>query len=60
MGHATEHEADDGPAPLHAVVRDAVGDGLRSRRKLEKEIPHELMVLLMQMAENQRRSKKAS
>ena len=60
MGHATEQEFDDAPATLHAVMREAVGEGLRSRYKPEKEIPHELMVLLMQMAENQRRSDKAS
>ena len=60
MGHATEHATDDGPATLHAVVREAVGEGLRSRCKPDKDIPHELMVLLMQMAENQRRRKKAS
>lgn len=60
MAHAAEHEADDGPATLHAVMREAVGEGLRSRYKPDKDIPHELMVLLMQMAENQRRRKKAS
>jgi hypothetical protein len=37
-----------------------VGAGLRSRYKPEKEIPHELMVLLMQMKENQRPRKNAS
>jgi hypothetical protein len=41
-------------------MREAVGAGLRSRYKPEKEIPHELMVLLMQMKENQRPRKNAS
>ncbi len=37
-------------------MREAVGAGLRSRYKPEKEIPHELM----QMKENQRPRKNAS
>lgn len=61
MAYAVEQKLYDGPATLHAVMTEAIGHGLRSRYKPDKEIPHELMVLLMQMREDERRrSKKAS
>jgi hypothetical protein len=58
--HITEQKNHEGPVTLHAVMMEAIGHGLRSRYKPDKEIPHELMVLLMQMTEDRRRSKKAS
>jgi hypothetical protein len=60
VDYATEQATNDGPATLYAVMTEAIGYGLRSRYKPEKEIPHELMVLLMQMTENRRRSKKTA
>lgn len=57
--YATDQETSDEPATLHAVMREAIGSGLRTRYKPDKEIPHELIVLLMQMTENGRRGKKA-
>jgi hypothetical protein len=45
---------DDGPVTLHTVLKDAIGHGLRSRYQPDKEIPHDLLVLLMQMKENER------
>ncbi len=51
----------EGPMTLHTVMRDSVGMELRERYKPEQEIPHGLLVLMMQMqhdktrAEQQRR-----
>jgi hypothetical protein len=50
----------DGPVTLYAVLKDAIGHGLRSRYQAENEIPHDLLVLLMQMKENERRAKSAN
>jgi hypothetical protein len=55
-----QNQAGDGPVTLHAVMKDAVGYGLRFRYQPENEIPHELLVLLMQMKENERRAKAAN
>jgi hypothetical protein len=46
-----------GPMTLHAVMRDSVGMGLRERYKAEQEIPHGLLVLLMQMNHHRVRGK---
>ena len=43
------------PATLHKVMRETIGFGLQKRYEPEKEIPHALMVLLMQMNENGKR-----
>jgi hypothetical protein len=50
----------DAPVTLYAVLKDAIGYGLRSRYQPENEIPHDLLVLLMQMKENERRAKSAN
>jgi hypothetical protein len=50
----------DGPVTLYSVLQDAIGHGLRSRYQPENEIPHDLLVLLMQMKENERRAKAAN
>ena len=61
MAFTTPHETDDGsPVTLHAVLKDAIGHGLRSRYQPDNEIPHDLLVLLMQMKENERRAKAAN
>jgi hypothetical protein len=57
MAFASQYESNDGPVTLHAVLKDAIGYGLRSRYQADKEIPHDLLVLLMQMKENDRRAK---
>ena len=57
MAFTNRKEVDDGPATLHAVLKDAIGHGLRSRYQADKEIPHDLLVMLMQMKENERRAK---
>jgi hypothetical protein len=54
------HDVADGPVTLYAVLKDAIGHGLRSRYQAENEIPHDLLVLLMQMKENERRAKSAN
>ncbi len=46
----------DGPMTLHAVMCDSVGMGLRERYKPEQEIPHGLLVLLMQMNHDRTRA----
>jgi hypothetical protein len=60
MAFTTQHGMADGPVTLHAVLKDAIGHGLRSRYQPEKEIPHDLLVLLMQMKENERRANAAN
>jgi len=51
------HEGGRGhePATLHKVMREAIGFGLRRRYEPDQEIPHEQLVLIMQMNENGRR-----
>ena len=51
-----EQASADGPATLHRVMQETIGFGLRKRYEPEQEIPHELLVLMMQMNENDRRS----
>ena len=41
--------ASDQPVTLHRVIRQALARGLRERYEIEREIPHELFVILMQM-----------
>jgi hypothetical protein len=45
------------PVTLSRVMQEAVGSGLRSRYKPEKEIPHQLLVLMMQINEDSRRER---
>jgi hypothetical protein len=45
------------PASLHRVMQETIGFGLRKRYEPEQEIPHELLVLMMQMNENDRRDR---
>ena len=47
------------PMTLHAVMQESVGMGLRERYKPEQEIPHGLLVLLMQMNEDNKRAARA-
>jgi hypothetical protein len=47
------------PATLHGAMREAIGQGLKARYQISREIPHALLVLLMQMSEKRRRVKSA-
>ena len=49
----------DQPATLHCVIRQAISSGLRKRYEVEREIPHELFVILMQMNQQKQKTKKA-
>ena len=44
------------PATLYRVMREAIGIGLQKLYQPENEVPHQLLVLLMQMNEDRRRS----
>jgi hypothetical protein len=49
----------DQPARLHCVIRQALTNGLRERYEVEREIPHELLVMLMQMNHRSQESEKS-
>jgi hypothetical protein len=44
---------------VHGVMQARIGMGLRSRCKPEQEIPHGLLVLLMQMKANNAETERA-
>lgn len=46
------------PMTLHAIMQASVGMGLQARYKPEQEIPHGLLVLLMQMNADKREAEK--
>jgi len=45
----------DEPASLHRVMQATIGHGLKQRYEVQRDLPHELFVLLMQM--NSRKQK---
>ena len=47
-----EHTYGTEPATLHKVMQEAIGFGLQKRYQPEKEVPHDLLVLMMQINEN--------
>jgi hypothetical protein len=47
------------PATLYRVMKDAIGTELRSRCKPEDELPHALLVLVMQMNDDRRRQQES-
>jgi hypothetical protein len=55
----TFYEEHTGPMTLHSIMQGSVGIGLRSRYKPQQEIPHGLLVLLMQMNHDKRRAEQA-
>lgn len=59
MAPTSKQRGQEGPMTLHAIMRASVGMGLQSRYKPEQEIPHGLLVLLMQMNDDQRRAEEA-
>ena len=47
------------PATLHGVMQAALTDGLRDQFRPVRDVPHDLLVLLMQINEDRRRKAKA-
>jgi hypothetical protein len=47
------------PATLHHVMRAMIAEGLKARYQPPQKLSHELLVLLMQINENDRRHKPA-
>jgi hypothetical protein len=47
------------PATLHHVMRTMIAEGLKARYQPPQKLSHELLVLLMQINENDRRLKAA-
>lgn len=48
------------PATLHGVMQTALAEGLRERFRPVRDVPHDLLVLLMQINEDRRRKAKAA
>jgi hypothetical protein len=48
------------PATLHGAIREAIGEGLKARYHISREIPHALLVLLMQINEKRRKHRPAA
>jgi hypothetical protein len=48
----------DDPVTLHRVIQLAIGHGLKERYEISPEMPHALLVLLMQMNEERRQKPK--
>lgn len=55
MHRTRKKEAGEGPVTLYRVMKDAIGKELRSRCKPEDELPHALLVLVMQMNDDRYR-----
>ena len=53
---ADRERAPHDPATLYSVMREAVGAGLQKLYQPEKEVPHHLLVLLMQVNEDRHRA----
>ncbi len=51
----SDHAGGTRPATLYKVMQETIGFGLQQRYQPDKEIPHELLVLIMQMNEGERR-----
>jgi hypothetical protein len=47
------------PATLHGVMQAALAQGLRERFRPIRDVPHDMLVLLMQINEDRRRKTKA-
>jgi hypothetical protein len=50
----------ESPATLHGVMQDALAKGLREQFRPVRDVPHDLLVLLMQINEDRHRSAKAT
>jgi hypothetical protein len=53
-----EHPAEP-PATLHRVMQTMIAEGLKARYDPPKKLSHELLVLMMQINEHDRRHKAA-
>jgi hypothetical protein len=65
VGHFTmsdrpfpEHQ-DESPATLHRVMQTMIAEGLKARYQAPQKLSHELLVLMMQINEQDRRHKAA-
>ncbi|MGB6662231.1 MAG: hypothetical protein WBE48_22925 [Xanthobacteraceae bacterium] len=54
-----DHRADE-PITLHRIMQEMIGEGLRERYKPPQKLSHELLVLLMQLNEQERREAAAA
>ena len=50
----------DEPITLHRIMQEMIGEGLRERYKPPQKLSHELLVLLMQLMEQERREAAAA
>ena len=50
----------EAPATLHRVMQAALTPGLRERFQPVRDVPHDLLVLLMQINEDRRRKAKTA
>jgi hypothetical protein len=54
-GHRANDLDSNAPATLYRVMRMMIGEGLKARYQVPREMPHELFVLLMQLNEQKRK-----
>ncbi|MGA8322697.1 MAG: hypothetical protein WB774_18260 [Xanthobacteraceae bacterium] len=54
-----DHRADE-PITPHRIMQQMIGEGLRERYKPPQKLSHELLVLLMQLNEQERREAAAA
>ena len=47
----------DEPATLYRVIQEAISGRLRERYEVQREIPHELLVILMQINQQTQEAK---
>ena len=48
----------DEPATLDRVIQEAISGGLRERYEVQRDIPHDLLVILMQMNQHKQNQHK--
>jgi hypothetical protein len=51
-----EHEPPD-PATLHGVIRAAIARDLKAHYEVPQSVPHEILVLLMQLNEDSKKKR---
>jgi hypothetical protein len=51
-----DHQANE-PVTLHRIMQTMIGQGLREHYQAPQKLSHELFVLLMQLNEQERKSK---
>jgi hypothetical protein len=60
LSRPSEKPDAEAPATLHGVMQAALAQGLRERFRPVREVPHDLLVLLMQINEDRRRKAKSA